>query len=236
MKDGCKDRPLYQAMKEYGIENFSVETLEETENPEEREKYWIEYFSSFKNGYNATIGGDGKLPNQSYYHTSKIISNDKEDVHFIVRWVDILKASKELTANGMKLYLYLAKNPDGYSFYFSPADFCQTYDITDRTFRRAREELVEKGYLQKGEHNNVFFNAGGLGDSVEFLRKKIIEISKLLKEENDDLFEEYYSIIVKAKLKEIEDENLYKTKAKEIINLGEDFIRTCTKAEIENLI
>lgn len=47
-------------MKKYGIENFSVETLEETEEPEEREKYWIEYFGSFKNGYNATIGGDGK--------------------------------------------------------------------------------------------------------------------------------------------------------------------------------
>lgn len=223
-------------MKEYGIENFFVETLEETEEPEEREKYWIEYFGSFKNGYNATIGGDGKLPNQNYYHISKIISNDEEDAHFIVRWADVLKASKELTANGMKLYLYLAKNPDGYSFYFSPADFCQTYDITDRTFRRAREELVEKSYLQKGEHNNVFFNAGGFGDSVEFLRQKIVEIGKLLKEENDDLFEEYYSIIVKAKLKEIEDENFYKIKAKEIINIGEDFIRTCTKTEIENLI
>ena len=84
--------------------------IEETDIPEEREKYWIEYFGSFKNGYNATIGGDGKLPNQNYYHVSKTISNDKEDVYFMVRWVDVLKASKELTANGMKLYLYLAKN------------------------------------------------------------------------------------------------------------------------------
>lgn len=223
-------------MKEYGIENFSVETLEETEKPEEREKYWIEYFGSFKNGYNATIGGDGKLPNKNYYHISKIISNDKEDVLFMVKWADVLKASKELTANGMKLYLYLAKNQDGYNFYFSSADFCQTYDITDRTFRRAREELIEKGYLQRGEHSNVFFNVGGLGDSVEFLRQKIVEIGKLLKEENNAFFEEYYSIIVKAKLKEIEDENLYKIKAKEVINIGEDFIKACTKAEIENLI
>ena len=51
---------MYRAINKYGIENFSIETLEETENPEEREKYWIEYFGSFKNGYNATIGGDGK--------------------------------------------------------------------------------------------------------------------------------------------------------------------------------
>ena len=53
-------RPLYAAMKKYGIEHFYVELIEETNNPEEREKYWIEYYSSFKYGYNATTGGDGK--------------------------------------------------------------------------------------------------------------------------------------------------------------------------------
>ena len=53
-------RPLYAAMKKYGIENFHIEQIEETENPEDREIYWIEYYGSFKTGYNATIGGDGK--------------------------------------------------------------------------------------------------------------------------------------------------------------------------------
>lgn len=55
-------RPLYAAMNKHGIENFSIETLEECplEILNEREKYWIEYFGSFKYGYNATIGGDGK--------------------------------------------------------------------------------------------------------------------------------------------------------------------------------
>lgn len=59
-KRDLEKRPLYRAMKKYGIENFSIELVEETDNPEEREKYWIEYYGSFKNGYNATIGGDGK--------------------------------------------------------------------------------------------------------------------------------------------------------------------------------
>lgn len=27
---------------------------------EEREKYWIEYYNTYKYGYNATLGGDGK--------------------------------------------------------------------------------------------------------------------------------------------------------------------------------
>ena len=53
-------RPLYAAMRKYGIEHFHIKLIEETNDPEEREKYWIEYYGSFKNGYNATIGGDGK--------------------------------------------------------------------------------------------------------------------------------------------------------------------------------
>lgn len=67
-KEHCKDafrernekRPLYAAMRKYGVENFKIELLEETSNPEEREIFWINKKNSFKNGYNATLGGDGK--------------------------------------------------------------------------------------------------------------------------------------------------------------------------------
>ena len=55
-------RPLYAAMKKYGIENFFIEEIESCSDLElsNRERYWIEYFGSFKYGYNATIGGDGR--------------------------------------------------------------------------------------------------------------------------------------------------------------------------------
>lgn len=61
-KDRCKERPLYRAFNKYGKLNFSIEVLEEVsyEVLNEREKYWIEYFGSFKKGYNATLGGDGR--------------------------------------------------------------------------------------------------------------------------------------------------------------------------------
>ena len=51
--------PLYNAMKKYGIEHFFVETIEKTDNLQEREKYWIQYYDSYNNGYNATLGGEG---------------------------------------------------------------------------------------------------------------------------------------------------------------------------------
>lgn len=61
-KEINEKRPLYSAMKKYGIENFSISEVEECTEKEidEREKYWIEYYGSFKNGYNATTGGTGK--------------------------------------------------------------------------------------------------------------------------------------------------------------------------------
>lgn len=59
-RDRNEKRPLYAAMRKYGIEHFSIELIEETEKPEEREIYWIGYFDGYTQGYNATKGGDGK--------------------------------------------------------------------------------------------------------------------------------------------------------------------------------
>lgn len=58
----AQNRPLYSAINKYGIENFKIETIEECDISvlEDRERYWIEYYQTFKNGYNATIGGDGR--------------------------------------------------------------------------------------------------------------------------------------------------------------------------------
>lgn len=53
------DKPLYRAMRKYGIENFSFEIIEECtiETADEREIYWINYYDSYNRGYNATTGG-----------------------------------------------------------------------------------------------------------------------------------------------------------------------------------
>lgn len=59
-KDDCLHRPLYAAINKYGIDNFIITLIEETENLEEREKYWIAYYNSYYDGYNATTGGDGR--------------------------------------------------------------------------------------------------------------------------------------------------------------------------------
>lgn len=56
-------RPLYSAMNKYGIEHFSIQEIEECEDSilSSREQYWISYYDTYQNGYNATLGGDGAI-------------------------------------------------------------------------------------------------------------------------------------------------------------------------------
>lgn len=59
----CEEkRPLYNAFKKYGINNFTISLIEKVELDQlsSREQYWIKKYNSYSNGYNATIGGDGK--------------------------------------------------------------------------------------------------------------------------------------------------------------------------------
>lgn len=57
------DFPLYRAISKYGVDNFSVEEIEECDNAilDEREIYWIDYFDSYRKGYNCTEGGGGGI-------------------------------------------------------------------------------------------------------------------------------------------------------------------------------
>lgn len=100
-RECCEKRPLYSAMRKYGIENFQIELLEETDNPNERETYWIEQKRSFKYGYNATLGGDGKRyidydlvvatykELQSIVDTAKLLNINEDSVSLILKANDI---------------------------------------------------------------------------------------------------------------------------------------------------
>lgn len=70
------NKPLYEAMRKHGIENFIIEEIERCRiiDLAEREKFWIKYYDTYKNpekGYNYTIGGEMQLP--KIYDSQKII-------------------------------------------------------------------------------------------------------------------------------------------------------------------
>ena len=79
LRERNEKRPLYSAMKKYGVEHFFIELVEETNVPEEREAYWIKYYNSFEKGYNATLGGDGK----KYIDYDLVIQTYKKELNAV---------------------------------------------------------------------------------------------------------------------------------------------------------
>ena len=50
-------------MNKYGIQHFQIEEIEQCDDSvvNKREAYWIKYYNSYHNGYNATLGGEGRI-------------------------------------------------------------------------------------------------------------------------------------------------------------------------------
>ena len=108
-KSRSEKRPLYSAMKKYGLSHFHIELIEETDNPSEREVYWIKEKGSYHNGYNATLGGDGtKLVND------KEIANLYQEVGIQTKVAEQLgicvdTVRQALKNEGIEIDLYPAK-------------------------------------------------------------------------------------------------------------------------------
>jgi group I intron endonuclease len=113
-KNRNKNRPLYSAIRKHGEDSFIFAVIEETDEPLEREIYYIKYFNSFgSNGYNATKGGDGKsyisatdedvvnyfLSCKSTIKTSTNFLIDRKTVRSILRRNGIEKLSRSYIAN-----------------------------------------------------------------------------------------------------------------------------------------
>lgn len=75
MKDHRKDVTtgsnmlIHIAIREFGWENFYAETIEETEELEDRERFWIKELDTLSpNGYNKTKGGTRFFGEENYFY------------------------------------------------------------------------------------------------------------------------------------------------------------------------
>ena len=77
-----------RAIQLYGKENFLVEQIEECDNNNlnNRERYWINYYNSYKTGYNLTTGGQENI--------STMFSN--EEIQQIIEAYKELKTTTEV--------------------------------------------------------------------------------------------------------------------------------------------
>ena len=102
-RERAENRPLYKALNKYGIDNFTIELVEEVDVKDlsKREIYWIGYYHTYEDGYNATLGGDGKilydydliaellLQNKTYTEISQIIGCCVDVVSFVAKKYNI---------------------------------------------------------------------------------------------------------------------------------------------------
>ena len=56
-----ENRPLYRAIRKYGVCNFSISIVCECceEDADSLEIFYIKKYNTYNNGYNATLGGEG---------------------------------------------------------------------------------------------------------------------------------------------------------------------------------
>lgn len=144
---------LYKAFNKYGIENFICEEIEEVPNDklDEREKYWIEYYDSYFDGYNSTLGG----------RATQLYNWDTDD---IIEKYMILKSARAvakeigcdhstidriLNENGVKRFT--PSQQQSKPLYFKKKDEIHHFETT----REAAEWLIENGITKMTNPNLV---------------------------------------------------------------------------------
>lgn len=117
------DYPLYRAMRKYGLENFNISQVEETDNEllDERERYWIQFENSLvPNGYNCDLGGKGvsRLNHEEVlkYYLEVANENASETARYFgctLQTVLKILETKDLTAKGSNQRIIQISLKDG---------------------------------------------------------------------------------------------------------------------------
>ena len=83
---------------------------------------------------------------------------DKSHVYALINQEAIRNAMLELKPSTVKVWFYFAKNQESYEFDLSSVAVCEYCNISDKTYREAVKELVDKRYLvQTGKNTYEFY-------------------------------------------------------------------------------
>lgn len=86
-----------------------------------------------------------------------IVSKEEQGKHTIIQLKALERASRDLQGETFKLWLYLAKNQNGYELALSMVDAISWGIGSKSSYYRAVKELEHKGYLQKSGNRYFFY-------------------------------------------------------------------------------
>ena len=84
------------------------------------------------------------------------VSKAGDGKHTILNLEALQRASSDLQGEAFKLWVYLAKNQNGYTFALSMVDALSWGLGSRSSYYRAVKELEEKGYLLKNGYRYIF--------------------------------------------------------------------------------
>jgi hypothetical protein len=155
----CKTK-LHKAIKNYGVENCSIEIVEDNfkllGTLALAEIEYIKQFNSFKNGLNSTPGGDGLGKHDLYQLTEEEISKIKlalgdsfREYNKNVKWANTSKEDrKKLTEHLHTEEIYKKKSETLKKFYESNPDVAKNKAIGIKKWQQEhRNEMKEKNKI-----------------------------------------------------------------------------------------
>ncbi len=149
----CKSA-ICAAIQKYGKENFQIILIEDNISDNkinERERYWIQFFNSYNDGYNLTPGGDGKS-------LSDIEINNIRELWEL--GLSCYEISNKLNLPHSTVYHRICKYPD--------------YDAQENKKRAKTNEYKEiSQYSEKGEFIQKFYSITEASKQLKIPDKQI---------------------------------------------------------------
>ena len=96
------------------------------------------------------------VPNQKAVKVNKEECN-KQNLYAAINLEAMENAAQMLDAGAFKLWIYFAKNQNGYELALSSKDVQDVFGIKIKQYNNAVAELIEKGFLVNTKGNNYDF-------------------------------------------------------------------------------
>lgn len=95
-------------------------------------------------------------PNQKSIVTKKTASSAGSP-YGICNVSAVLTAATALSDRAFKLYMRMNLHQDGHTYALSPVEICNSIGMSDKRYRDAVKELIEKGYLVQSEKHKALY-------------------------------------------------------------------------------
>lgn len=94
--------------------------------------------------------------NQKTITTRKTLS-DKDHLYGVMNVAAMLSAAHRLTDRAYKLYVRMMLHQDGHTYALSPVEINSSIGMSDKRYREAVKELIDKGYLVQSEKHKSLY-------------------------------------------------------------------------------